>query len=148
MCLITGVEGDDQIDFAAAEESRRRTRMACAVADAAAAKGMCASDSLRARAGEIEAALAASEAELDRQEAASWAATQVRGTCHSPVIALSLPHHVSRAPWIASYAMTTARFSTVTVSNGSGYTQKLVRPTDWMIPVCISVHVSALRMMR
>jgi len=44
-----GTDGDDQIDFAAAEESRRRTRMACAVADAAAAKGMSASDSLRVR---------------------------------------------------------------------------------------------------
>ncbi len=52
--------------------------MTRAVAEAAAAKGMCASDSLRMRAGEIEAALAASEAELDRQEAASRAATQVR----------------------------------------------------------------------
>ncbi len=47
--MNAGTDGDDQIDFAAAEESRRRTRMACAVADAAAAKGMSASDSLRVR---------------------------------------------------------------------------------------------------
>ena len=52
--------------------------MARAVAEAAAAKGMAASDSLRARAAEIEAALQASEAELDRQEAATRAATLVR----------------------------------------------------------------------
>ena len=52
--------------------------MAHAVAEAAAAKGMSASDSLRARAAEIEEALAASEAELDRQDAATRAAVQVR----------------------------------------------------------------------
>ena len=51
--------------------------MARAVAEAAAAQGMAASDSLRARAAEIEAALAASEEELDRQDAVTRAATQV-----------------------------------------------------------------------
>ena len=47
MSLNPGNEGDDEIDEAAAEESRRRARMARAVAGAAAAKGMSASDSLR-----------------------------------------------------------------------------------------------------
>ena len=36
---------------------------------------------MQARAGEIEAALAASEAELDRQESVSRAATQVWSDC-------------------------------------------------------------------
>ena len=54
---------------------------------------------MQARAGEIEAALAASEAELDRQESVSRAANQVRNFYHLSSESLASPSGMCKIKW-------------------------------------------------